>query len=730
MGRLRLFALLALALSVMVTAPVQAEKVRRVAQMTDATDRLIVKFRQPLGPVIQKVESEEVRRLRIAALASRTGVSLAFVRSISASTHAVRVDRQYAGAELRALMARVAGDASVEYVAPDLRRYRSLVPTDPLYGAGQVTQQWWLTPPSSTLLSPINAEQAWDITTGSTRVVVAVVDTGVLFDHPDLGRYASGGKLLPGYDFVGGSGSTDALFVANDGDGWDPDPSDPGDWISASDLNLGVFSGCDQSDSSWHGTHVAGIIGARSNNGVGVAGIGWRNWVLPVRVLGKCFGYDSDIIAGMRWAGGLTVPGVPDNPYPARVLNLSLGSPGQCTSPYQDAINQLKAQNVLVVAAAGNDLQSSSDTPANCSGVMSVTALRHVGTKVGFANWGSDVAMAAPGGNCVNLSGDCLYPIVSTGNTGTQGPDPTGMTYDGEVGTSFAAPMVAGVAGLMLAVNPTLTVDALRTRIQSSARPFVPPDPNLLACSDPSFVPDPNSTDPNALMCNCTTTSCGSGMLDAFGAVTAALNPLAAIAATSSPSLGQPLALDARPSTAAIGASISSYRWSIAAPSNAGAALTSPNSAQTSLTFATTGTYTVRLDVTDSNGRTDFRTCTITVSSSGNIPQCTGMLPASLPPDLTVITYDPASGLLTIPSVQVGTATYVDVSLVNLGSYTFRLQSTTAQIPPGPALATYDAGSGILTLPLVKVGSATYVNVTLNNIGNYTFTLLSATAQP
>jgi serine protease len=390
----------------------------------------------------------------------------------------------------------------------------------------------------------------------------------------------------------------------------------------------------------------------------------------------------------------------------------------------------LNARNVLVVAAAGNDLQASSGTPANCSGVMSVTALRHVGTKVGFANWGPDVAIAAPGGNCVNLSGDCLYPIVSAGNTGTQGPDAAGMTYDGELGTSFSTPMVAGVAGLMLAVHPTLNVQAVRNRLRSSARPFIAPDPNLLACSDPNFVPDPNSNDPNALQCNCTTTSCGSGMLDAYAAVKAALNPLAAIAPTSAPSVGQSLVLDASPSDAALGAVVASYQWSIVQPSSPGASLISTTAPQTALTFPGAGSYTVRLDVTDANGRTDSQTCTINVSSVGNVPQCSGLLPASVPTDIAGVTYDPASGLVSIPSVQVGTATYIDVTLMYVGSDTFALRAAIPQVPAGAGLATYDDGTKILSIPSVKVNATTYVNVTLQNIGGYTFKLLTATAQP
>ncbi len=615
--------------------PAHAERLQRVAYATDTTDRIIVKFRATAARV-QSAAGEAAGTDRVVALAARTGLRLQLARSVSPQMHAVKLDRMLSGAELRDAIARIAGDAAVEYAVADGRKYRAAIPNDPLYGTGQVTQQWWLTPPSSTFVSPIDAEHAWDITTGSTRVVVAVLDSGVLYDHPDLGRFEQGGKVLPGYDMI-----SDPV-VANDGDGRDSDASDPGDWITQADLSNTVFSGCSVSDSSWHGTHIAGIIGARTNNSVGVAGIGWSNWVLPVRVLGKCFGYDSDIIAGIRWAAGLSVPGVPDNPYPARVINMSLGSQDACTAPYQNAIDEVRARAVLVVAAAGNDSAGASAAPANCPGVMSVTALRHVGTKVGFANWGTDVTIAAPGGNCINLTGDCLHPIVSTGNSGTQ--QPAAMIYDGQLGTSFSTPMVAGVAGLMLAVNPYLNAQELSARMRTTARAFPPPDPTLLACSDPSFVPNANGNLPNDGQCNCTTTSCGAGMLDARAAVVAAANPVAAIATTAAPVVGTPLALDGSPSIAAPGATIASYNWTVVSSSPAGAAITSASTARTALTFPGPGTYVVRLQVADSAGRSQAQSCSIGVAATGNVAQCGGSLPASLPADIVAPVPPPSSG--------------------------------------------------------------------------------------
>src|SRR5262249_9610513 len=152
------------------------------------------------------------------------------------------------------------------------------------------------------------------------------LDTGVRFDHPDLQWAGDGGRLLPGYDMITN------VTIANDSSARDADPADPGDWVSATDAQNPPFQGSDciptgetHVDSSWHGTRTAGILGALSNNGLGVAGMTWKTWIEPVRVLGKCGGFDSDILDGMVWAAGIHVDGVPDNPYPAKIENMSLG---------------------------------------------------------------------------------------------------------------------------------------------------------------------------------------------------------------------------------------------------------------------------------------------------------------------------------------------------------------------------------------------------------------------
>src|SRR5690606_6718173 len=152
--------------------------------------------------------------------------------------------------------------------------------------------------------------------------------------------------------------------------------------------------------STWHGTAVAGLIAARAGNGYGIAGVAPAARILPVRSIGRCGGYMSDVIDGMRWAAGLAVPGVPANPYPARILNLSLGStPGVPCSPLQQrAVDEVVAAGALVVAAAGNEGTGSVGVPANCGGVLAVAAHTRYGDLASYSNVGPEVALTAPGG--------------------------------------------------------------------------------------------------------------------------------------------------------------------------------------------------------------------------------------------------------------------------------------------------------------------------------------------
>ena len=479
---------------------------------------------------------------RLQRLQARTGLSMAPGRSITEHSGVLRV-RGLSSAQLADRLSRDPAVAHVEVDARLRRLQAAPVVNDPRFNsvplpAGPVAGQWFMRAPDATFVSSINAVTAWQRTTGSPSVVVAVLDTGLRFDHPDL----QGRNVIPGRDFIADDTGANRLIdgsltspgtsflTAGDNDGRDDDASDEGDFLTDAQIAAsgGVFTAAecavgDYTRSSWHGTQVAGLIGAATDNARGVASVGRNVRVMPVRVLGKCGGFTSDIAAAMRWASGVPVPGEPSNPTPARVLNLSLGGgAGPCSeSPtLQQAVAAASAQGAVVVVAAGNSEGQAVSRPANCPGAIAVAAVRHTGTKVGFSDLGPQVALSAPGGNCVNLRGDCLYPIVSTTNAGQTTPlaGTAGEAYtDGlnaAAGTSFSAPLVSATAALILSIRPDLTPVQVRQALQSGTRPFPSPSPRLPTCR----APDSTLQDE----CNCTTTTCGAGLLDVDGALAVA----------------------------------------------------------------------------------------------------------------------------------------------------------------------------------------------------------------
>jgi serine protease len=416
----------------------------------------------------------------LSELEAAAGISLQYLRPMGADYHVLKLPQRLPVREVATIANRLTQVEGVAEAEPDRilslltdssPAAPNLIPNDTLWN-----QMWHLhyTPNTS---EGINAAAAWNISTGSASTVVAVLDTGILV-HNDLA-----GRTVPGYDFIHDP------WTANDGDGRDPNPADPGDWVSA---NACGFSHPAQS-SSWHGTHVAGTIGAATNNGVGIAGVNWQAKILPVRVLGRCGGYTSDIIDGMRWAAGLSVSGVPANANPAKVLNLSLGGPGSCSSAQQTAINQIVAAGSVIVVAAGNSNQNVSGfNPANCSNVIAVAATNRTGNRAFYSNYGSLVKISAPGGETSSVAGN---GVLSTLDSGTTTPN-NSHTYTFYQGTSMAAPHVAGVASLILGLRPTYTPAQVLSLLQTTARPF-----------------------PAGSSCN--TTNCGTGIVDAYRALNA-----------------------------------------------------------------------------------------------------------------------------------------------------------------------------------------------------------------
>ena len=429
----------------------------------DFTDRIIVKYRST--PASSLAQASQLHGTALSA--ARFGVTLNRVRTTALGSHVLKLDRRMTVDEATRLANDIAAsDPTVEYAEPDRMMHALFSPNDTRYG-----EQWHYFEATA----GINAPAAWDKATGS-GVVVGIVDTGIR-PHADLS-----GQILPGYDFISDT------FVSQDGDGRDSDPSDPGDWMNAGECGGGEPAQFESS--SWHGTHVAGTIAAKTNNSSGVAGIAFNAKVVPARVLGKCGGYTSDIADAIIWVSGGAVSGVPANANPVKVINISLGGIGACDNTTQNAINSARSRGTSVVVAAGNENHNASqDSPANCSGVITVASVNRSGGRSYFSNFGTSVEVAAPGGDMRTSDSNGILSTLNTGTT-TPGSD----TYAFYQGTSMATPHVVGVVALMLSAKPTLTPDDVLSILQSTARPFP------ATCSQ-----------------------CGAGIVDASAAVTAAL---------------------------------------------------------------------------------------------------------------------------------------------------------------------------------------------------------------
>lgn len=417
--------------------------------------RLIVRFAD--DPTHQRADMPALaastvasRQAQVDRLAALAGRPLRYLRPMGTGAWLVDAGSDLDQPALSALADRLRASAgsTLRYIEPDRLLQATLTPNDPYF-----PNQWDMVGPAqSTGIGGMNLLEAWDRTTG-TGAVVAIIDTGYR-PHADLA-----GQVVAQYDFISDAAN------ANDGDGRDANAQDPGDFRTA-----GACGGASAGNSSWHGTHVAGTVAALGNNALGVSGVTPGAKLVIARVLGACGGMMSDISDAVIWASGGTVSGVPANPRPSNVINMSLGGGAPCsaTPDMQAAINSARSRNTSVVVAAGNsNADAANFTPASCTGAIAVAATGDGGTRAPYSNYGSTVAIAAPGGD---MSHGSSFGILSTYNNGATTPGSDNYAY--LQGTSMASPHVAGLLALLYSLRPSTTADQARAALIATARAF------------------------------------------------------------------------------------------------------------------------------------------------------------------------------------------------------------------------------------------------------------------
>lgn len=446
-------------------------------------DQLIVRFNDP------SLNSRPLDNAQLNTLSTQAGMAIGYKRRMSGNAQVFTLPQKMTHRAAQAIADRIAAMPMVDYAEADARMYVAATfpdPDDSFY-----TDQWHY----QSLLTGnalggnnygLNLPDAWDISAGSSEVIVAVIDTGIL-PHVDIDSDVTdgSGKIIGGYDFISDADS------ARDGDGRDSDPTDEGDWETRQNGSIKSFS-------SWHGTHVAGTVLASSNNAQGVSGVSWNSRLLVARVLGSGGGDLSDIIDAMRWSAGLSVPGVPANNHPAKVLNLSLGANDDCSTANQEAVDDIVATGSVIVVAAGNsNTEAFGFTPGNCNNVITVAATTQQGQRASYSNYDGAtpvIDIAAPGGETA-VATEGVLSTLDSGETTALNDN----AYAWYQGTSMATPHVAGLAALLFSVNPSLTPAEVLTTIQNTATAF----PDYLDADD------------------CNTSLCGAGIANATAALTA-----------------------------------------------------------------------------------------------------------------------------------------------------------------------------------------------------------------
>lgn len=409
----------------------------------EQTDRFIVRYRDEQNKddgQMMGIASTALEQSGAAPGDGEPGAGVSKVRDRSDGTTVISTPETLGPEESKQFMQKLAESPDVESVEPDVIM-QAFSTNDPKFD-----EEWHLQKDPG-----INIEETWEAAgTRGEGQTIAVIDTGVT-RHPDLE-----GNLVSGWDFISNP------QAARDGDGRDPDPNDNGDWIRPFQCR-GNSRG---KASSWHGSHVSGIAAGIADNGEGISGVAPEAKVQPLRVLGACGGYVSDIADAVIWASGGKVAGVPENKTPATVINMSLGGGGRCSQTYQKAISEARERGAVVVVAAGNENQDAGGVqPASCEGSLVVGASGSTGEFAGYSNYGSAVDVVAPGGD--KQVGPA---ILSTVNSGQQSP--VGPSYAAYEGTSMATPVVAGVVALMKAKNPDATPDQIEEALKSTAKPM------------------------------------------------------------------------------------------------------------------------------------------------------------------------------------------------------------------------------------------------------------------
>ena len=415
----------------------------------------------PAADAAQPVEGEEILGL-IVAKATPTvsdlvletaveleGVEATVAMAITDTIAVIDFDEPMTEAAAEPLAEALQARPDVVAVEPNRRVSATttpVIPDDPRF-----PEQWDMWAGGGPSDFGTRAADIWGIMRGSDSVVVGVIDSGYTV-HPDLV-----GTTVPGFDFISDPAS------ARDGNAWDSDPADEGDWCPRSGAR-----------SSWHGTHVAGTINAIQDNAIGVTGLAPAVRVQHLRALGECGqGTGADVLAAVVWGSGGDLkqwipassgedPGI--NPTPASVLNLSLGGPGRCDVISQQVFNEARARGTTVVVAAGNETVSVGDTwPASCLGVVSVGSSTREGDLSDFSNYG-----VAPGQLALSAPGSDILSTYNRGATTPGAPD-----YASRSGTSMAAPHAAAAAALLYSMGVTSPTD-VDAALRASVRPFGP----------------------------------------------------------------------------------------------------------------------------------------------------------------------------------------------------------------------------------------------------------------